>query len=92
MQILSKKRYLFKNGGEEKFITAGNGIIETAPDWVCKTRYYNTLVAAGEVYEISAKNRAVTETAIASKDADKAVATVTKTKARAKAKPKTTES
>lgn len=67
MQILSKKRYQFKNG-YDVFITQGGMVIENAPDWIAKDDLYNTAVANGNIVEIASKGRAVTEQAVGPKE------------------------
>lgn len=69
MQILTKKRFIFKNG-DEKFISAGGMAIETCPDWVAKDALYAAGVHEGSIVEIASHNRAVTEQAIAAAEAE----------------------
>lgn len=60
MQILTKKRFCFRNG-EEKVETAGGGAIETVPDWVAKTRLFDLAVSDGNIIELAVKSRKVAE-------------------------------
>lgn len=62
MQIMSKKRYCFKNGNDV-VITEGQNIIQTVPDWVAETPLYAIAEAGGNIVELADKGRAVTEAA-----------------------------
>lgn len=60
MQIMSKKRYCFKNGNDV-VITEGQNIIQTVPDWVAETPLYAIASAGGNIVELATKGRSVTE-------------------------------
>lgn len=67
MQILTKKRYIFKNG-EEQFVTQGGMVIESVPDWIAKDDLFKVAVDNGNIVEIASKSRAVTEQAVGPKE------------------------
>ena len=54
MQILSKKKFEFRDG-TEKFTTAGGGVIETAPDWIARTPFFKAIVNDGNILEIATR-------------------------------------
>lgn len=66
MQIISKKRYLFRNG-DKVIITEGQGIIQSVPDWVAETPLYAIASAGGNIIELATKGRTVTEDGAATK-------------------------
>lgn len=72
MQILAKKRFEFRLG-EAKFTTAGNNIIENAPDWIAKTPFFAAIVKDGDILEIKTDTIVVGGTA-PGKPADKPAA------------------
>lgn len=73
MIILTKKRFCFRNGNE-KIETAGNGIVETVPDWVAETPLFQLAVNDGALLEVKSKGRTVSK-AKPKKTADKAETT-----------------
>lgn len=65
MIILTKKRFQFKSPDGDIFVSAGNMVIENAPNWVEKTTLYEWGLADGDIVEVKGKT---------SKDEDVAVA------------------
>lgn len=61
MQILTKKRFCFRDGADGVVTTAGGGAIEVVPDWVAKTPLFNLAAADGDIMELSTKQRKVSK-------------------------------
>lgn len=49
MRILSTKRFEFIGDDKKTFVTAGNMVIETAPDWIQKCELFGLAVSDGAI-------------------------------------------
>lgn len=49
MKILSTKRFEFVGDDKKTFVTAGNMVIETAPDWIQKCELFGLAVSDGAI-------------------------------------------